>query len=184
MFRKNKKDQVEDQHKQLPLKPLPENGQGDSATTQTHHLRRFNKDCKQHRSLSTRIKTWWLSKFSSSRHRNQDTDTAPLTSTLGQQEPNIPLNIGDNECEEFSSHFLAEIEAATIGSRLDLDKLVQDNKGILSADSMENLESEKSERNSHRTTPEPHLNGDSNVQRNNTSEENKATSMSDITLKT
>lgn len=73
MFRKNKRDQVEDQHKQLPLKPLPENGQGDSATTQTHHLRRFNKDHKQHRSLSTRIKTWWLSKFSNSRHRNQDT---------------------------------------------------------------------------------------------------------------
>ncbi|VDL18618.1 unnamed protein product [Hymenolepis diminuta] len=182
MLRK-KRDQVEDQHKQLPLKPLPENGQGDSATTQTHHLRRFNKDYKQHHSLSTRIKTWWLSKFSNSRHRNKDTDAAPLTSTLAQQEPNILLNIGDNESEEFSSHFLAEIEAATVGSRLNLDKLVQDNKGILSADSLENLEFEKGERNSQRTTPEPLLNGDSNVQRNNTSEENKPTSMSDITAK-
>lgn len=111
-------------------------------------------------------------------------DTAPLTSTLAQEEPNILLNIGDNEGEEFSSRFLAEIEAATIGSRLDLDKLVQDNKGILSADSLENLELEKRERNSQRTTSELQLNGDSHVQRNNTSEENKPTSMSDITAKT
>nr|CDS31621.1 expressed protein [Hymenolepis microstoma] len=174
MFRRSKKAQVENEHKLLPLEPLPENGEGDNPTTQTHQSIRLNKDYRRHRSLTAQIKIWWHRLFIHPRQANKDIDTTPLTSTLAQQELGIFLNSGDHQCDDFSSHFLEETKAAIIGSRLDLDKLVKDNTiGILSADSLESLGVEMYERNCQWAPYESQPNGDFSDQCNNTTTEEK-----------
>ncbi|VDO08378.1 unnamed protein product [Rodentolepis nana] len=162
MFRrKSKKTKIEKAHKLLPPKSLSENGEGDNPVAQMAQSIRLDKDYKHHRSLATQIKIWWHRTFINPRKASKDTDTTPLTSRLAQQELSIFLSNGDHQCEDYPSHFLEETKAATIGSRLDLDKLVKDNtQGILSEDSLESLEFEMYERNFQLAPYESQPNGD------------------------